>query len=165
MAILGGIQTGLTIADTIGDIFGNPKDAKRKEQADALYSRARNGDTSAYVQLRCLSGDQSARADAIRLGFLTQDEIARGTPCGYATNDARQYAANLVTRLKTETTIAQTAATVTAGSAQAGVNANPGVYTAGVVSHAAGADLFPTIPTWVFVAAGAAVFVWLARRR
>lgn len=165
MALLPGIGTAASIIGTVTSIFGNPNDAKRKQQADGLLQRAINGDQAALVQLRCLSGDQSARAEAVRLGFLTQTEIANGTPCGYATKDAQNYAKNLLAEYETRRTVATVAAGVTGAAIQTGVSASAPLYTGAVVDHARAAGVIPDVPNWVLWAAGAALVVFLVRRR
>jgi len=165
MAIIAGLETANTVVSTVSSIFGlgNPKDEKRKQQADSLYQRALSGDAAALVQLQCLSGDQAARPEAVRLGFLTQEEIARGTPCGYATTEAKNYAKQLITKLRTQKAVAQTAAVVTAGAAQVGTTAHAPTYAATTAAIAA-PKMVGAIPVWVWAAVGLGVIYVVSRR-
>lgn len=165
MAILGVANTAATIVGTVGGIFGNSKDDARREQADALYQRALNGDRKAEVQLRCLAGYQDVRQEAISLGLLSADEISRGTPCGYATDAAQQYAKNLVTKLNTTRTVATVAGNVASGATKVGVDADPRTYLSTVSSNVGNAIGFGGVPQWVIIAGGAALLVWWLRKR
>ena len=165
MAILAVANTVGTVVGTVGGIFGNSKDAERKAQADTLYERALNGDRKAEVQLRCLAGYQDVRQEAISYGLLSADEISRGTPCGYATEAAQQYAKNLVTKLGTTRTIATVAGNVASGATKVGVDADPRTYLSTVSSNVGGALGFSGVPQWVIIAGGAALLVWWLRKR
>ena len=158
--ILGIANVVGTVITTVGDILGNPKDAERKATADSLYAAALGGDAVAEIRLRCLSGDQTVKQQAIQYGLLTPDEIARGIPCGFATEVGRQYAANLVTKLRTQRAIAGVAGDVSTAAAGVGVQADPKTYLATVGSNLG----VPVVPSWVWIAGGAAILVWLYRR-
>lgn len=165
MAILGVANTVTGVVGGIASVLGNPRDDDRRRQADALYNAALNGDRKAEVQLRCLSGDQSARPEAIRLGLLTADEISRGTPCGYATTDAKSYAAQLVAKLGTVRTVATVAGDVASGATKVGTDAHAPTYLSTVGKNVGGAIGFDGIPQWVILAGAAAVLVWWLRKR
>lgn len=166
MAIIAGLETANTVVSTVASVFGlsNPNDKRRKEQADALYQRALSGDDAALIQLQCLSGDQAVRPEAVRLGFVTQEEIARGTPCGYATAEARSYARQLVTKLKTQRVIATGAAAITAGAAQVGTTADTRTYATTTAALAA-PKIASAIPSWAWVAAALGLFYVVVSRR
>lgn len=162
MALLGIAGSVLSVAD---DLIGGGNDDGRKKGADALFERALNGDRKAEVQLRCLSGDQSVRQEAITLGLLSADEISRGTPCGYATSDARSYAASLVAQLNTRRTIATVAGDTASVATRVGVGADTRTYVSTVADNVSGAVGLPSIPQWVIFAGGAALLVWWLRKR
>lgn len=128
MAILAAAGTAAgavkTVTGFVGGLLGSDdKDPARKAQADQLGAAFLAGNDAALVQLRCLSGDPSVRDEAIRLGFLTADEIRRGTPCGYATKEAQAYARGVVTRVMTQRGAQEVAVDVTQQVVRPALNA------------------------------------------
>lgn len=153
-----------TVANAASGLLSNPQDAQRKQEADRLFGLAVNGDHVAEVKLRCLSGDQSVRQEAIGLNLLSPAEVARNQECGFATDSARAYARGLVAQLGVRSTVATGAGVVTAGAAQVGVTASPGQY----VSTVAGAGLpvaFGSIPWGTLAIIGVGLYLALSSRK
>jgi len=122
---LGFIEGGVS---ALGGIFSNPNDERRKAEARALADAAIAGDENAFVKLRCLAGYEDARNEAIRLGFLTASEIDRGTPCGYATKNAQDFAKVMVQEVLTRRKVGGAAGSVAQGAYAVGTMAAPQAF-------------------------------------
>lgn len=125
--VLGYVEGAVSV---FSGLFGNPKDEARKAEARNLRDAALAGNDCAYWKLRCLAGynDENTRANAKRCGHFTADELARGTPCGYATGEAQAYAKTMVAEVDTRRNVATGAAVVTAGAAKVGTEADAPTY-------------------------------------
>lgn len=143
----------------LGGIFSNPKDKERDEQTDRLKAAALSGNSAAYWQLKCLSGDTSetTRKNAIAAGVLSASE----GPCGYATDHAKGYAKAAVAEVDLRRGVANVAGTVAGGAAQVGMTSAPdaflGTVGAGVASQY---SLSPLL-----IIGGVAVLVYLVAKR
>jgi hypothetical protein len=105
------VEVASTAIGFVGGLFGsNEKDAKRKAEADSLANAALNGNRNAMLKLQCLSGDTSVNDEACKTG--AHPDACNG-PCGYATPEAKGYAAGLVTKVKAQLAAGNVAQTVT----------------------------------------------------
>ncbi len=154
----------ITIASTaigfLGGVFSNPRDKERFAETANLKAAALAGNEAAYWKLRCLSGDSSpdTRANAIRVGALTAEEISRTTPCGYATEAARANAKIAVGQVDASRAIGTATGAIAAGATQIGLNTNPQAFTATY-----GTAALATISPWVWIALGIGAIILLRR--
>lgn len=100
------VQTAAQLIDLVGKLFGGGIDAQRKAAVDQLIARAMANITkiktpgtdpyTAYMSIRCLSGDNSAE---VWNWYHTLNPDDPATACGCGTTACRKYCVQAATEL------------------------------------------------------------------
>lgn len=160
MAAIGGVVSfGYGLYEGFSNIFGNPNDSARFQEANQLRDAAIQGDAFSYWKLRCLSGDNSSlvREMVVKYGW---QQPGFSVPCGYATGEARTYAKTKLAEVDARVQVAQASGALTLVGAQVGTGAAPGAYVATIAPA-----LGTRIPTWVYLAIAGGLAYLVIRRK
>ncbi len=157
MAILAVLPTVFSIGTRIFNA-SNPNDQKRLDAVQRQMQMVLEGGSAcAYAQLSCWAGEQDLRGQVQSCGGLSAEEIAKNTPCGFATEVGRNAAKAALIEIGLRRSVARVAGRVTLGALKVGTGSAPAEYGSTLVGQVG-------VNPWILVGIGVVGFLLLRKR-